>query len=125
MRETILSNLEGLRLASTSMERDHFEQVIMEQFDALRARISALEAEQRWIPVSERLPDKSGWYLTVSDEGIFIDLAYFELSSSHHYARPDGFMGWQDRHYEWYEDGDVTHWMPKPPPPDTCDMEDK
>lgn len=31
--------------------------------DALTARIAELEAEKCWVPVSERLPNKSGWYL--------------------------------------------------------------
>jgi hypothetical protein len=43
MRETVLSNLEGLRLAQTSMERDHFIAVIMEQFDVLYNRTEKLE----------------------------------------------------------------------------------
>ncbi len=35
MRESVLSNLEGLRMASTPMERDNFVNAIIEQFDYL------------------------------------------------------------------------------------------
>lgn len=49
--------------------------------DALNARIAELEAAQaRWVMVSERLPNKSGWYrvgaIDVFDEG-YTDEAYF------------------------------------------------
>lgn len=31
---------------------------------ALKMAIKALEQESKWIPVSERLPEREGWYLT-------------------------------------------------------------
>jgi len=68
--------------------------------DALQARIAELEAQLRWIPVSERLPEEDGEYLIFwqckHGKGIEIDV----YSTS---------LGWHD------VDSDLhTHWMPLP-----------
>ena len=70
--------------------------------DALNARIAELEAERRWIPVSERLPEKDGYYL-VSDDW-------------------DGVLSCEfltERRVEpiWEVPG-VLYWMPLPEPPE-------
>jgi len=68
--------------------------------DALQARIAELEAQLRWIPVSERLPEENGQYLIFWEckhgKGIEID-AY---STS---------LGWHDVYSDLH-----THWMPLP-----------
>jgi len=66
----------------------------------LKARIAELEAQLRWIPVSERLPEEDGEYLIFwqckHGKGIEIDV----YSTS---------LGWHD------VDSDLhTHWMPLP-----------
>ena len=74
--------------------------------DELRAEISALQAQTRWIPVSERLPmDIDEQYLTLSTNSeVFI-------------------MFWNEYWYSPFdENGDescinVTHWMQLPIPP--------
>ena len=60
-----------------------------------------LEAAQRWIPVSERLPEEGHKVLVLLTDGaISIDLIY-----------GNDFL------YEnWV--GDITHWMPLPKPPE-------
>jgi len=77
--------------------------------DALNARIAELEAAQaRWVMVSERLPNKSGWYrvgaIDVFDEG-YTDEAYFGT-----------MLGWRspvrDEIYCWL---DGVPELPKPP----------
>ncbi len=70
--------------------------------DALQAEIDRLKAERRWIPVSERLPEKRGaYYVYLSDDfGFRPDMDFFENGD------------WNS-----YTVGDVTHWMPPPAEP--------
>jgi len=70
---------------------------------ALRARIAELEAALRWIPVTERLPEKIK-VVNVSD-GICVGAGYVCNFG------------------DWILDGkvdmqSVTHWMPLPQPPE-------
>ena len=59
---------------------------------------------QKWIPVSERLPEKEGTYLTYTDkEQIHLDC--FCIYPNH------GTKFWVGGN------GTVTHWMPLPEPP--------
>lgn len=57
---------------------------------------------QQWIPVSERLPDANGVYLSVDDMGIY-SFRVFDPSK----------RMWKAI---WTEEK-VTHWMPLPEPP--------
>ena len=74
--------------------------------DALNARISELEAAQRWIPVSERLPERDGFYLVLENVN--------QVAGYYHWCKVFG----------WNTDGgrtniqSVTHWMPLPEPPE-------
>lgn len=57
---------------------------------------------QQWIPVTERLPDANGVYLSVDDMGIY------------------SFRVFDPNKRMWkaiWEDEKVTHWTPMPEPP--------
>ena len=74
--------------------------------DALQARIAKLEAQQRWIPVSERLPDNWESVLT-------IDISKSTRDMVTAFYNPETSL-WST-HFScdlW-----VTHWMPLPEPP--------
>ena len=67
------------------------------------ARIAELEEKQRWIPVSERLPEdgKPVWVCTIWNEqhsGFLIDGVWVGL-------------------FRDFREGEITHWMPLPEPP--------
>ena len=70
-------------------------------------------AAPRWISVDERLPEKTGHYLTVIDceKGKWVEVNTFD-SCVHQWAH-DLFHG------QCIEDATpfVTHWMPLPEPP--------
>lgn len=69
---------------------------------AFQARIAELENKQRWVPVSERLPEESGWYrvgaINVYYEG-YTDEVYFDADKNK--------LGWQstvrDKVYCWLD----------------------
>jgi hypothetical protein len=69
----------------------------------LKARIAKLEAAQRWIPVSERLPEDMRNVLGLSRNAQLV-------------------VSYIDEYKMWYAPGAdmlrVTHWMPLPQPPE-------
>lgn len=68
---------------------------LIRERDALKARVTELEAQvPRWIPVTERQPEKLGEYLIAGPS--WTGLVYFKP--------PHELKG-------------VTHWMPLPPAP--------
>lgn len=72
----------------------------------LQSRIAELEAERRWIPVSERLPDNWESVLTI------------DISKSTRDA-VTAFYNPETSRWSTHSAGDlwVTHWMPLPEPP--------
>ena len=74
--------------------------------DELQARIAELEAAQRWIPVSERLPELDQDVLAAV-EG--------DIVTGHFYQQFDGEI-----YFDSEEDAMLiaTHWMPLPEPPE-------
>lgn len=63
---------------------------------ALNMGMAAIKREQRWIPVSERLPEKNGEYLITGRQGAVNKRRY------------------HDGH--WYGNWSVLAWMPLPEP---------
>jgi transcription elongation factor Elf1 len=77
--------------------------------DDLRKRIAELEEAQRWIPVSERLPEENQQILSTDGKEFYLD----------YYARWEG-----KDNPPCFCDGlswAVTHWMPLPEPPEVQD----
>lgn len=70
--------------------------------DILKLHIAELEAERRWIPVSERLPEKDGYYL---------------VSDDHDGVLSCEFMTGRRFQPLWEVPG-VLYWMPLPEPPE-------
>ena len=92
------------------MELTYFDVVALiddlrEENANLTARIAELEEKQRWIPVSERLPEdgKPVWVCTIWNEqhsGFLIDGVWVGL-------------------FRDFREGEITHWLPLPPNPES------
>lgn len=106
MYKAALKEIERLRkelaaLASESVKRD----IALAKLEAeVMAAIEAQNA-QRWIPVTERLPEHNGFVLVITDNGTC-----------------EPFVGWMRNDKVWFANGfcivnNVTHWQPLPEPP--------
>lgn len=83
-------------------------ELAVREIERLRKRIAELEAERRWIPVSERLPEEDDNYLILA----FID-GIGEYYSVAQYI--EGFF------FDEYDNktNDVDFWYPLPKPPES------
>lgn len=62
----------------------------------------------KWVSVKERLPDNEQWVLCFMENEEFGKFRVFQWS----------YIDWQwNDGNEWYDEEDVTHWMPLPEPP--------
>lgn len=66
----------------------------------------------KWIPVSERLPEESGYYLV----NVFIEDCYFSEVCVRWFAHPDDYSITAGEWRECADDELVTAWMPLPKP---------
>jgi len=86
---------------------EHYTDDLRERYNirpieaALRARISELEEAQRWIPCSERMPQKNDRYFVA-----FVTNSFTYMSVARYSTKL----------FEFDQAG-ITHWMPLPPPP--------
>lgn len=60
---------------------------------------------QKWIPVSERLPEKNTTVIAATDYGVVFQALYAY----------DGWDLWEGNEVN------ITHWMPLPEPPKECE----
>ena len=80
-------------------DRKAYAACITERELPLRERIAELEAEARWIPTSERLPENRATVLAFFRHGEQ-DVCFF-----------------YDGHWSGHSASTVTHWKPLPQPP--------
>jgi hypothetical protein len=80
---------------------------LMDEIERLRAELAALKEAQRWIPVSEGLPEV----------GVHVEIVLGVPARNVSHGFYEGIDGWFDTwargHYP------VTHWRPLPQPPES------
>jgi len=74
-----------------------------EMLKKTQARIAELEAQQRWIPTNERLPEDFERILVASNYYVRLSFVYHSVT---------GEVCWTDGEYGMFEG--VTHWRPLP-----------
>lgn len=63
--------------------------------------LPSIQPEQRWIPVTERLPEKSGYYLATVDIGWkIVDVIYFNNGSG--FLMANTVKAWKPRPEPYY-----------------------
>lgn len=82
---------------------------MLDEIERFQSRIAELEAERRWIPVSERLPE-----VYRDGDGEFIPFLVCENDKDYPYRAIYDGLNWGDGMFV----ADVTHWMPLPNPPE-------
>lgn len=90
-------------------------------FARIKRHINEAPAVQKWIPVSERLPEEPGHFLVVVKERYDFENDYSYDTDVAHYRLDGGYIdGCWDTFVDWDEGQPylhVTHWMPLPMPP--------
>ena len=100
---------------------------LSKQHEAQRQNLIALMNDKpRWIPVTERLPEEDGRFLTLyplkTKPSVWRHKVYgfakdlVKVDKYEFDEHKPGFYGYDDE-YGYYEDKDVTHWMPLPEAP--------
>jgi hypothetical protein len=96
---------------------------LLEEVERLTARAEKAEAENRWIPVSERLPKKppdyfkdGHWWMVSGEDFIVVD-------SDGKVYEAHWTYGCSCQNYFWYVNSltpltNITHWRPLPEPPE-------
>lgn len=98
--------IEGLRVIA----KGETDGIFSEAADVIEGLSHAVEQmtewrKNRWIPVTERLPEHSGDYLVYSIGGNWKQLSTIEIAF------------WNDKNFIVQSFFAVTHWMPLPEPP--------
>jgi hypothetical protein len=86
-------------------ELEHIAYMQTIEIQSLNARIAELEEKQRWIPLSERMPDNWESVLT-------IDISKSTRGPVTAFFNPETSL-WSAHFGDLW----VTHWMPLPEPP--------
>ena len=95
--------------------------------DCMLRALPSAHPEQRWIPCSERLPDKCQMVII----WLSIPKQPFEKRSMHMamaWLEPDartGELHWMDRHFSKIMDEKVVAWMPLPEPYKEGDLDEQ
>ena len=103
--ERYINNLRELRTGDKDTVYEYYDDGIDVAISEA-ATFPAADIAPRWIPVSERLPEKEGQYLLSCDTDYGVEVGRF-------YIDEDG-----ERYFgcDWNDPDDINAWMPLPKP---------
>lgn len=103
--------IKELKERITYIEKDGYVDLAPEFTEAMKMAISALEkqGQEKWIPVTERLPEEDGEYLVTYEKGYPEDYGFEPIGIAPFEVDCEGFGS------EWV-DIPVTAWRPLPEP---------
>ena len=77
--------------------------------------LPSVTPKQRWIPVSERLPEDHDWYVIVVKEKS-TGYQYIPRIASHNHDNCWSIIDTEDADKDWLDDLECVAWMPLPEP---------
>ena len=80
--------------------------------------LPSVAPKQQWIPVSERLPEDTGWYLVT-----FKAYGGGDVVSELSYRKPENYWTDADISCKLLDNNEIVAWMPIPPKPDKVKIE--
>jgi len=105
------------------MTEDKFTSEVVDTLGAIYKRGFAAGKKEAatWIPVSERLPEENGNFLTVDEHGyihIFCFVNNLKMVDDFYFFDKNNVPGWYDYDSEFgfYQIKDIVAWMPLPQP---------
>ena len=109
-----------IQISASDLENKYVSRI---SYDALQKRAEAAEAKileaARWIPVTERLPEKDKKVLLYDSWNGQVDSGYLIRIDAHDEAIQEGIYEWEMDGCYFHGDnfGRITHWckLPKPP----------
>lgn len=110
--EYLLDYVTNGRLSKASYDLPTMLTAADEYFtECINNELAQAEADRRWIPVEERLPEESGFYFAYSSKGNRLILPYSAIHKAF-----NAIDSHSKEKVEWSRI-EVTHWMPLPEPP--------
>lgn len=109
-----------IMISASDLENKYISRI---SYDSLLKRVEAAEAKileaARWIPVTERLPEKDKKVLLYDSWNGQVDSGYLKRIDAHDEAIQEGIYEWEmdGCYFHGGNFGRITHWckLPKPP----------
>ena len=115
-RQEVIKELEELNAISFYELNEHSREAYREIKQMLK-ELPPAQSEQRWIPVSERLPEPEKEYVLISKKPTKISGSKWSVDIAIRTLDPrSGKIQWRDSGFGVIQDDKVLAWMPLPEP---------
>lgn len=109
---------ENCKVGEIQDRREYIEFAAANMIERLTAENAALREKQRWIPVTERLPEKQAWYhVAIRDKKtmrVSVEQDLYSVETAKNFGHEIGFC----KANRWPEREELIAWMPLPEAPE-------